>query len=149
MTAGEACNREVVVIDRGASILEGAKLMRQHHVGDLVITEDRAGGTVPVGIFTDRDMVVELIAAQVDLEAVSLGDVMSFELATVQEDVELDGALELMRSKGVRRMPVVKSDGTLAGILAADDLVELMAEQLSSLAGLFREQERHEQRRRP
>lgn len=148
MKVGEICNREVVVIDREAAILEAAQLMRRRHVGDVVVTEERGGARVPVGILTDRDIVVELLAEQVPLEAVAVGDAMSSELLTVSEEEEVMDAIQRMRGRGVRRVPVVDHSGALAGILAVDDLIDLIAEQLSDLVKLIgNEQQRELQRR--
>jgi CBS domain-containing protein len=148
MKVGEICNREVVVIDREAAILEAAQLMRRHHVGDVVVAEERGGTRVPVGILTDRDIVVELLAEQVPLEAVSVGDAMSSELLTVSEEEEVMDVLQRMRGRGVRRAPVVDRSGALAGILAVDDMIDLIAEQLSDLVKLIgNEQQRELQRR--
>lgn len=148
MKVGEICNREVVVVDREAAILEAAQLMRRHHVGDVVVTEERGSSRVPVGILTDRDIVVELLAEQVPLEAVAVGDAMSSELLTVGEEEEVMDAIQRMRGHGVRRAPVVGHDGALAGILAVDDLIDLIAEQLSDLVKLIgNEQQRERQKR--
>lgn len=148
MKVGEICNREVVVVDREAAILEAAQLMRRRHVGDVVVTEEREGLRVPVGILTDRDIVVELLAEQVPLEAVAVGDAMSSELLTVSEEEEVMDAIQRMRGRGVRRVPVVDHSGALAGILAVDDLIDLIAEQLSDLVKLIgNEQQRELQRR--
>jgi CBS domain-containing protein len=148
MKVGEICNREVVVVDREAAILEAAQLMRRHHVGDVVVTEEREGLRVPVGILTDRDIVVELLAEQVPLEAVAVGDAMSSELLTVSEEEEVMDAIQRMRGGGVRRVPVVDHSGALAGILAVDDLIDLIAEQLSDLVKLIGNEQQREQQRR-
>jgi len=136
MTVGKFCNREVVVAKSGDTVLEVAKLMRQYHVGDVVIVdmiegEDR---NVPVGIITDRDIVVELVAEEIDLGEVAAGDAMSFELVTANENESIWQALQKMRASGVRRIPVVNNDGGLEGILCADDLLELLTDELSALA---------------
>jgi len=148
MKVGEVCNREVVWIDREASILEAARLMRRHHVGDIVVAEERQGRPVPLGILTDRDIVVELLAEEVPLEAVTIGDVMTFELLTAGEGDEVMETLQQMRSSGVRRVPVVNGMGELAGILAVDDLIELVAEQLTDLVKLVGIEQRRERLRR-
>jgi len=149
MKVGEVCNREVVWVDREASIREAARLMRRHHVGDLVVAEEvRGGRRIPIGILTDRDIVVELLAEQVPLEAVAIGDVMTFELLTAGEDDEVMETLQQMRSRGVRRVPVVDASGALAGILAVDDLIELVAEQLSDLVKLIGIEQQRERLRR-
>lgn len=134
MTVGHFCNREVVICGRESTIVEVAQLMRQHHVGDVVIVQDREDISVPVGIITDRDLVVELIADGVDLDTVSVGDVMSFELITAREDDSIWETLNRMRAQGVRRIPVVDEQGGLEGILSLDDILELLAEELSILA---------------
>ncbi len=134
MTVGHFCNREVVICGRESTIVEVAQLMRLHHVGDVVIVEDREDIPVPVGIITDRDLVVELIADGVDLDAVTVGDVMSYELVTARTDDSIWETLKRMRGQGVRRIPVVNDQGGLEGILALDDILELLAEELSMLA---------------
>lgn len=144
MSVGEVCNREVVIVGRDASILEVTRLMRRHHVGAVVVSEERDGERVPVGIMTDRDIVVELLAEEVDLAAVSVGDAMSFELLTAGEDADLLETLGRMREKGVRRVPVVNRRGALVGILAVDDVIDLIAEQLSELVRLIATEQQRE-----
>lgn len=143
MRVGEFCSREVIIVDREETILEAARLMREKHVGSVVVVEERAGERFPLGILTDRDIVVELVATEIALDALSLGDAMSFELATAREEDELLDTIRQMQSKGVRRLPVVDGRGVLVGILSIDDLLELISEQLSGLVTVItREQER-------
>lgn len=144
MPIGEICNREVVVADKSLSVTEAAGLMRTHHVGDLVIVEDRAGRRHPVGIVTDRDIAVEVVAAGVNPEALTAGDIMTAELATLRESEGLYEALRYMRDRGVRRMPVVDAEGVLIGILALDDLLTLFAEELTNVAKLLSRERQHE-----
>ncbi len=134
MAIGELCTRDVVTAEKEMSIVVVARLMRSYHVGDVVVVERRGELVVPVGIVTDRDIVVELIAEEVTLDAVSVGDVMSYELVTVLENADVWETLELMRRKGVRRIPVINVAGALEGIVAVDDLLELLAEELTLLA---------------
>ena len=148
MSAGEYCNRDVVVIDETGSVREAITLMRTHHVGDVVVVEKKEDACKPLGILTDRDIVMEILAEGVDLDAVNIGDVMSYELETVGEDVELLDAINVMRTKAVRRLPVVNAQGGLVGILAVDDILELISEQLSGLVGLIARQRNQEISRR-
>lgn len=134
MTAGEYCNRDVVIVDKTESVRTAVNLMRQHHVGDVVVLD--AQTKKPIGVLTDRDIVIELLAEDVDLNAVNIGDVMSFDLVTTTEDTKLLDAIKLMRIKGVRRLPVLNSEGRLAGILSVDDILELVGEQLGDLVAL-------------
>jgi CBS domain-containing protein len=148
MSIGKVCNREVVVIERRESILDAAKLMREHHVGNVVVVEDRDGTRIPVGILSDRDLVVEVLAQALSPDAVDVGDLMSTDLLTARENDELLDTIKRMTARGVRRVLVLDDSGALVGILALDDLIELIAEQLADLAGLLGTELRHEQERR-
>jgi CBS domain-containing protein len=143
MTIGKVCNREVVFIHAQASIPEAARLMREYHVGDLVVIKEKTGKRVPVGIVTDRDIVLEVIAEGVSMDDVCVGDIMSDNLVTARESDGLLETIKLMRTKGIRRLPVVNDDNELVGILSVDDLIDLLSEQIVDLARLIaREQGR-------
>ncbi len=144
MAVGEICNREVVIAERSLPVSEAAGLMRSHHVGDLVVVEERDGRRHPVGIVTDRDIVVEVVAAGVNPEALGVGDIMGSDVATVRENEGLFEALRYMRDKGVRRMPVVDGSGSLVGILTLDDLLGLLAEEMTELAKLVSHERQRE-----
>jgi CBS domain-containing protein len=144
MSVGEICNREVVVMQARESLVEAARLMREQHVGDVVVVAERDHDRVPVGILSDRDLVIEVLAKGVALDAVDVGDVMSTDLLSVRESDEVLDTIKRMKAHGVRRVPVVDGAGALVGILALDDLIELIAEQLSDLVGLLARELRHE-----
>jgi CBS domain-containing protein len=148
MSVGELCNREVVVVGPDASILEAVKLMREHHVGDIVVVEQRPSEPVPVGILTDRDIVIEVLAEEVDPQSVSVRDVMSDSLVTAREDEDLLDIVGRMRLHGVRRVPVVNQQGGLEGIVTVDDILELLAEQMNGLAALVKVEQQRERERR-
>lgn len=137
MTIGDICNREVVTARLDMDAQEAAQLMREHHVGDLVVVEDRAGHSVPVGIVTDRDLVLEVLAQQVPPESITVRDIMSANLCTAPDSDDLANVLRLMAAEGVRRLVVVNPGGGLEGILTLDDVVDEIAEQLSLLARLI------------
>jgi len=149
MRAGEFCNREVVVVDEERSITEAAQIMREYHVGDVVICKVKHGKQTPVGIFTDRDIALEIVARGTDPESISVGDAMSFDLTTVTEDDDLMYVIEVMRDKGIRRVPVIDADEALVGILAVDDIVDLLSEVLVDLAHLMDRQRSREAKLRP
>ncbi len=137
MKAAELCIRDVVIASRETSIADAARLMREHHVGCLVVTDDIAGHISPVGILTDRDIVIEVIAKDIPLVDITVGDVMSFALLKVSEDEELLDVAQRMRARGVRRVPVITADtGELAGIIAMDDILSLLSQELSLLSTL-------------
>lgn len=130
MNAGEICNREVVIARRDTSLTEAAKLMREHHVGSLVVVVERGVERVPVGILTDRDIVVAAVAKELDVRRLTVAEVMSSGVFVVREQDGLAEVLRAMREHGVRRVPVVTPSGALAGILTIDDMLELVAEEL-------------------
>lgn len=144
MPVSEICNREVIIVQRDTTIHEAAKLMRQHHVGDVVVIEERKGVRVPVGIVTDRDLVVEIMAPDLAQMVITVGDIMAPELATVKESTGIYEAIQYMRGEGVRRLPVVDGKGGLIGILALDDLLELLAEELLALSKLVKREQKKE-----
>lgn len=144
MKAGEFCNREVVVIDKDASVADAAALMRDHHVGSVVVVDDSAGVREPVGILTDRDIVIEFVAKDVDPSEITIGDAIAYELVTVDENAGLFETIEQMHRNGVRRMPVVDTAGALVGIFACDDALDLVTEQLGNLVALVARQQRLE-----
>jgi CBS domain-containing protein len=147
---GEICSREVVFATRDMTVRAAARLMRHHHVGSLVVVEEMNGGRrLPVGIVTDRDIVVELTAMDLDANALTVGDIMGEELITARESEGLLEAMEIMRYKGVRRLPIVGADGQLVVIVTIDDLLEVLAEQMTELARIVaREQAREAAARR-
>ena len=143
MPIGEFCNREVVFAMRKTTIPEAAQLMRQHHMGDLVVVDVVDGRGVPVGIVTDRDIVVEIIAKSLDFDDFTVGDIMSPQLASVRESASVFETIALMRNKGIRRIPVIDREGGLEGIISADDILDLLAEEMTELAKVSpREQSR-------
>ena len=149
MNAGEICNREVVVAYPNGALSEAAKLMRDYHVGSLVVVVDRLSERVPVGILTDRDLTLAVIAKGLDPRDVDVAHVMSTDLLTVREEDSITDVLRLMRERGVRRVPVLTHDGALAGIVTIDDLLDIVVEQLGDLVhAITREQARETRVRR-
>lgn len=147
MSIGELCNREVVVVEPDASIGDAVRLLRNYHVGDLVVVEQRGQQRIPVGVLTDRDIVIEILAEDVDPSSIAVKDVMSSPPVTAREDEDLVDVIAHMRTQGVRRIPVVNAQGGLEGILTVDDIIELLAEQVSGLAGLLKVEKQREHTR--
>ncbi len=142
MTIKEFCVRDVVSVARTDTITTAAALMREHHVGDVVVVDDTGGRRVPVGIVTDRDIVVEVIAAGVDPRSLKVGDLLQRAVVTVREDRSYTDTVRRMTQHGIRRVPVVDAQGTLVGIVAADDMLRQLAVPLAALSELPR-RERH------
>lgn len=133
MTAGDFCNRFVTVAERRMSVDKAAELMREHHVGCLVVTDPTGAGPVVVGILTDRDIVTSVVAKSVDPKKLLVEDVMSRDVVTSLEADTVMDVLSTMRRKGIRRVPVVSLQGVLQGLITLDDVIEIMAEQMQSV----------------
>lgn len=149
MGIGDFCTRDVAIVAPDDTVLEAARVMRDQHVGDVIVVERQADRTIPVGIITDRDIVIEVLAREVPLDAVAVKDLLSRELITAQESDAVTGVVERMRHNGVRRIPVINDQGGLEGIFSLDDLLELLAEQLNDLVAITHKEIHHEQEKRP
>jgi CBS domain-containing protein len=149
MPIGDICVLDVITCNRDTKIDEVAQLMRRHHVGDVVVTEESKGKRVPVGIITDRDIVASVIAMELDPTIFSAGDLVSRPVITVREDFGVFEAIQQMRKHGVRRMPVLDQAGALAGIISIDDLIALLAAEMGELAKLISKEQDEEIRRKP
>ncbi len=134
MRIADICTRHVVLIAAEASLDEAAETMRTHHVGALVVTEQPNGERIPVGIITDRDIVLAVVAAGVAPKTLTAGDVMTHPLATCSEDQELFDAIQTMRERGVRRLPVLNAKGGLVGMVAADDIFGALGTHMRDLS---------------
>ena len=144
MAIGEICSREVVFTGRDTTAKRAAQLMREYHVGSIVVVDEPNGKRVPAGIVTDRDIVVAVLALGLNADAIQVGDVMNRELLAVRENAGVAETIELMRVKGVRRVPVTDAGGALVGIVAADDVLSLLAEEISALATMVSREHRRE-----
>jgi CBS domain-containing protein len=124
--------------------------MREEHVGALVVVEQREHGRRPVGILTDRDIVVGVFAKdESHVGTLDVGDVMTPEPVTATSDEDVGDVLRRMRSFGVRRVPVVDASGMLEGIVTLDDIMAGLSEELAAAASLVTRQPEREVRRRP
>jgi CBS domain-containing protein len=144
MPIGTIRNREVVTANRGTKVSEAAQLMRKHHVGDVVVVDQVGGREVPCGMVTDRDIVITVIAQGVDPEGVVLGDMMSSDIVVGRETDGVADTIQVMRTKGVRRLPIVDALGALVGIVTADDLLALLSDEMNSLTTLVAREQRRE-----
>jgi len=136
MSISEFCVRDVVCTTRSATIAKAAALMRQFHVGDVLVVDETDGRRIPVGIVTDRDIVIEVVATGVDPRLLKVGDLVQRPIVTVTEDRSYGDTIRLMTVNGVRRMPVVDRTGNLVGIISVDDMLRQLAIPLAALAEL-------------
>lgn len=133
LTTGEICTRSVTIAFRGTSVQGAARLMRENHVGCLVVVEEEGGQRIVVGVLTDRDIVTAVVASDLEPRTLCVEDVMTTDLVTAREDDSLIDLMRAMRRKGVRRIPVVGGQGELIGIATLDDVLDILSQELSLL----------------
>ena len=141
---GSFCVRDVVTVTRQTPVVEAARLMRQRHVGSVVVIDKDGDRQVPVGMLTDRDIVVEIVAAGLDATPMKVGEVLQRPITTIDEDAGYAETVRLMAVNGVRRMPVVDKRGTLIGIITVDDILRQLAAPLVALSDLASRERRYE-----
>jgi CBS domain-containing protein len=134
MNIVDFCVPAIAVAYRGMAVSEAARLMHEHHVGSLIVVEERDSGKMPIGVLTDRDIVIAVVAKDLDARTIPVSEVMSTDVVAVREDDDIRDALGLMRRRGVRRAPVVTRGGALVGIVTLDDLLRMLVSQLDDLA---------------
>ena len=144
LNAGDVCNRIVTIATRDMTLVGAAQLMRDHHVGCVVVVDETSAGRLVVGILTDRDIVTAVVAQEVDPATLLVEDVMTADVVTALEQDSVMDLLGIMRRKGLRRIPVTTSDRVLQGLVTLDDLLQILAEQLRAMvlaveAGQLRE----------
>lgn len=133
LTAGEICTRSVVIAFRGTALNGAARLMRENHVGCLVVVEELEGERIVVGVLTDRDIVTAVVASDIDPGTMRVEDVMTTDLVTAREDDSVIDLLRTMRHKGVRRIPVVGGQGQLVGVVTLDDVLDILSQEFGLL----------------
>lgn len=146
MNVGKICNRQIVTLAAGTDLVAAAKLMREKHVGFLIVVEPQALAQYgrPVGVLTDRDIVISVVARGADPTLLTAGDVMNRELVMTDESDSLEQALRLMRRMGVRRLPVIGSRSMLTGVLSLDDILDVVAAEIGEISGTVRNEQRIE-----
>ena len=143
MTVGNYCERELALLTRDASLQDAAMMMRHYHVGEVIVVDKLDGKNIPMGVVTDRDFVIEIMALDVDVDQISVGYIMSVELITVGEDYSLSDALDaldaldVMQQHGVRRLPVVDSNGILSGLIDMEIILKILCQDLGKMLALI------------
>ena len=135
MSLERFCRKEVATVGADDTIVSAARTMQERHVGAVVVVD---GGSHPTGMLTDRDIACRVIAEARDPAQTRVGAVMSRDLATVTRGGTIDEVAFSMRRLGVRRLPIVDAEGKLAGLVAFDDLVVLLAAELGETVAALR-----------
>jgi CBS domain-containing protein len=136
MKTAELCRRAAVTVTVDTSLAEVAKLMRREHVGSVVVIAADAGAK-PVGIVTDRDIVVEVVAARLDPGTMTAGEVMTASPVVARGDDDVWWALKTMRDHGVRRLPIVDDGQNVVGLIALDDVMQHVGTTMRDIAQLI------------
>lgn len=144
MLVGTLCSRRPITVSTGAPMSDVACMMRDEHVGAVIVTESDGGRCRVAGIITDRDIVRAQLERTADLSQLSAATVMTLDPLVIGEEESADSAIAHLRARGVRRAPVVAKDGTLVGLISADDLLAHVAHKLIGLAGIVDWQRRIE-----
>lgn len=144
MRISDVCTREVVHIAAPATVRQAATLMRRSHVGLLVVVEQPNGERYPIGVLTDRDIVLSVVAAGIDPDVITVGDVMIRRVCSCSQDDDLFGVLQTMRNHGVRRLPVLDGNGALCGLISVDDIVAALSQHLFDLSAALRREQINE-----
>jgi CBS domain-containing protein len=136
MSIAELCTRSVVSATPTTTIVDAAALMRRHHVGNIVVVDRADRAPTPLGLVTDRDIVVEVVAKGVDPSAVTVAEVLTGRVEVIAETASAEEALRRMTEAAVRRLPVVNRAGGLVGIISVNDLLPWLALEIGNVAHL-------------
>lgn len=149
MLLKEICTPDVVHCTPETTALGLARLMRERHVGDVVVVEDAENDQTPIGVVTDRDLVVEVLGRERDPARVSAREIMRKPVVIARTSEDTAQAIERMKAHGVRRIPVMDEQRRLAGIVCLDDLLKQLAAEAGALVEIVsREQDREHRNRR-
>ena len=148
LSAGEICTRSVTIAFRSTPLNGAARLMRENHVGCLVVVDEVDGLRIVSGLLTDRDIVTAVLASDLDPGKLRVEDVMSTDLVSARESDSLIDLVRTMRRKSVRRIPVVGGQGELVGLVTLDDVLDILSEELVLLVGAIASQRKREGQKR-
>ncbi len=135
---------DVVCLKPSNSLYEAAKEMLDNHIGNVLIVDENSDKNIPVGIITDRDIVINSLAKKVDPATIKLSSIMTKKIVTAPEDADLSTLVKLLTEQGIGRIPIVDTAGELKGILSSKRLFQYFAQGLCELSSLSVEQQRRE-----
>jgi CBS domain-containing protein len=140
MSISKYVNRNVCSLSEDASLSEAVTLMKDKNVGSIVIVKSVTSDPTPVGVLTDRDIVIKLLADEVNLKIISVKDTLTSTVCAIKEQEGMDETIELMCDNAVRRIPIVNEQGQLTGIVTLDDLIVALANKMHHLSELIEKQ---------
>ena len=138
---------DVVCCEPTATAIEVAGLMREHHVGDVVVVASDPDPKTPIGVITDRDLTVEVLAKGADAGAIQVSRFMRTPVVIAHDTEDVETVIERMRAHGVRRVPVVVKE-KLIGIVTMTDLLCALNTEMVSMLEVLQQSRRNERRMR-
>jgi len=148
MKVDHYCKHAVIAVRSDADVAAAANLMRERHVGFLVVFRDGDPMRKPIGVLTDRDIVLQVTARDVDPHSVTVEDIMTPQPMVARDDDDLHELMHGMRLAGIRRVPVVDTRGALIGVIAVDDVIDVVSGLMGDIAGSIKSEQRQEWRTR-
>jgi CBS domain-containing protein len=139
--------KKVISVNKDASIQEAAKIMRRHHIGDVVVVDSKSNA--PIGMITDRDIVMATVALNIPFEGLTVGEIMTEKVITVSQDAGIHEVIKLMRTHGVKRLPVIGAKKALIGIVSRDNVMKYLGDEFSLIGETYLKQRSKERERRP
>jgi CBS domain-containing protein len=135
MSLETLCRREIACVDVKSKVIDATKLMEEKNVGSVVVIQN----DMPVGIITDRDIVIRVVNKGLDAGKCAVADIMSLDLVTLKQETGLYDALEQIKESGggVRRYPIVDEHGTVKGIITLDDVIYLLGREMSDVSAII------------
>jgi len=148
MLLKDLCTLDVACCGPDTTVREAARAMRRSHVGDLVVVDDPKGDRVPIGIVTDRDLVLEVLGNGLDPNHTTVARLMRQPVVIANENEQITPVIARMRTHGVRRVPVVDSHGATVGIITLDDLLRVLVSEAGVLVEIVSHEQNQERRER-
>ncbi len=133
MSLGNLCRREIICVNLGTSVKEAVKLMEEKNVGCVIVI----GSDKPVGMLTDRDILLRVMNKGLDPQKTTVDNVMSKDIVALREDMGLFEALEQVKGKSIRRFPIVDANGALKGIMTLDDIIFLLGKEMADVSSII------------
>lgn len=134
MTVGRLCVRDVDTAEPNDTVQVAAQRMHSRNVGTLVVLDP---AEQPIGLITDRDLTIRVLAKGRDGSQVTVDEIMTQDIRSVDEDCPIEAALEAMRAGPFRRVPVVDKKGRLVGLLSIDDVLDLLVAEFQTIGRLL------------
>jgi CBS domain-containing protein len=134
MAINQLMIKDVTSLPAYATVLDAAKFMTDMNVGTVIVTVEDS----PTGLLTDRDIVTKVLAQEKDPKTTKIDEIMVTPVVTISEDKGIFDVTKLMSTHGIRRFPVVDANGKLVGVIALDDVIVLLGEEMKNIAGALK-----------